>query len=96
MPYEDLEIQQLGVGASVNGIYRGQKALRVPALNDQPEVFVARVFLETGGGPIAVQVDEHAIAQIETLEVVDGDRIIVTRSAEDRYLVAKEGPPPER
>jgi hypothetical protein len=88
--YEDLDVSLLGVGATVNGIYHGQKVHRVPALNDQLEVFVARVFLEAGGGPIAVQVNEVAIAQIEALGAAEGDRIIVTRSAQDEYVVAKE------
>jgi hypothetical protein len=91
MECEDLDVSLLGVGASVNGIYRGQKVHRVPALNDQPEVVVARVFLDAGGGPIAVQVNEVAIKHIEALEVIDGDRIIVTCMAEDDYLIAKEG-----
>ena len=92
MELEDLDVSLLGVEESVNGIYRGQKVHRVPALPDQPEVFVARVFLEGGGGPIAVQVNEVAIAQIEGLQVVEGDRIIVSRLAEDTYVVAKEEP----
>jgi hypothetical protein len=91
MEYEDLDVTLLGVGASVNGIYRGQKVHRVPALNDQPEVVVARVFLDAGGGPIAAQVNEVAIAHVEALGVVDGDRITITRSAQDAYVVAKEG-----
>jgi hypothetical protein len=90
--YEDLEILLLGTGESVNGIYHGQKALRIPAVNDQPEVVLARVFLETGGGPVAVQVNEEAVGQIAALDAVDGDKIIVTRLAEDRYVVAKEPP----
>jgi hypothetical protein len=88
--HEDLDVSLLGVGASVNGIYRGQMVHRVPVLNNQPEVFVARVFLDAGGGPVAVQVNELAVALIDGLGVVDGDRIIVTRSAQDAYVVAKD------
>lgn len=90
MDYEDLDITLLTVGSSVGGIYRGEKERRVPAFQDQPETFLARVFLETDGGPAAVQVNERAIAQIEELGVNDGHRIVVTRTAENDYLVARE------
>jgi hypothetical protein len=88
--YEDLDISQLGVGSTQSGVYRGQKVRRVPAFDDQPEVFLARVFLETAGGPMTVQVDHDAISHIEALGVVDGDRIIVTRLTEDDFSVARK------
>jgi hypothetical protein len=92
MEFEDLDIAQLAIQGSASGIYRGQKVHRVPAFENQPEVFLARVFLDSAGGPIAVQVDEHAISHIEALQVVNGDRIIVTRLTEESYSVAKEVP----
>jgi hypothetical protein len=89
--YEDLEISQLGVGDSVNGVYRGQRVHRFPAFKEQEPELLARVFLDTDGGARAVKVDELAIEQIEILEVVDGDRVIVSRLSSDEHLVAKEG-----
>ena len=88
--FEDLDISQLAIQMSFNGIYRGQKVHRAPAFGDLPEVVVARVFLDTAGGPVAVKVDERAIAQIEALGVVEGDAIIVSRLAEEDYSVVKE------
>jgi hypothetical protein len=90
MEYEDLDITQLAVGSSVAGFYRGEKKHLVPAFGDQPETVLARVFLEAAGGPVAVQVDEPAIAQIGELGVNDGHRILVTRTTEGDYLVARE------
>jgi len=92
MDYENLEISQLGVGNTLNGLYRGQRVHRFPAFNDQEPQFLARVFLDTAGGPVVVNVDELAIEQISVLEVSDGDRIIISRLNDDRHLVAKEGP----
>jgi hypothetical protein len=90
MEFEDLDIQQLSVGASQNGRYRGHKVHRVHAIADQPEMVLARVFLEAPGGPAAVEVDEAALERINVLDVDDGDSIIVTRIAQDDYSVAKE------
>ncbi len=90
MDFEDLDITQLAIQGSASGTYRGQKVRRVPPFEDQPEVVLARVFLDAAGGPVAVQVDERAIGQIEALQVVNGDRIIVTRLTEENYSVAKE------
>jgi hypothetical protein len=90
--HEDIEISQLVVGATLEGIYRGQKVHRFPAFHDETEEFIARIFLDTGRGPVAVQVDEHAIQHIDALRVVDGDLIAVTRSTDHAYQVAKEVP----
>jgi hypothetical protein len=90
MDYEDLDITQLAVGSSVAGVYRGEKKRVVPAFGDQPEAVLGRVFLETDGGPVAVQVNEPAIVQTDELGVTDGHRIVVTRSTESDYLVARE------
>jgi hypothetical protein len=88
--FEDLDITQLSIQGSASGIYRGQKVRRVPAFAEEPEVFLARIFLDSAGGPVAVQVDEHAIAHIAALQIVNGDRIIVTRLTEENFSVAKE------
>ena len=91
MDYENLEISQLGVGNTLNGVYRGQRIHQFPAFSDQEPQFLARVFLDTAGGPVVVNVDEIAIEQISVLEVSDGDRIIISRLSDDRHVVAKEG-----
>jgi hypothetical protein len=73
-----------------SGVYRGQKVHHVPAFGSEPESILARVFLEAAGGPVAVQVGEGAITQIEALGIVKEGRLIVTRVAEDNYRVVKE------
>jgi hypothetical protein len=88
--FEDLDITQLSIQGSATGIYRGQKVRRVPAFGGEPESILARIFLDAPGGPVAVQVDEAAIALIESLGIVDGDRIVVTRVTEENYRVVKE------
>jgi hypothetical protein len=93
--HEKLPILQLNVGANIRGAYRGQKSHTVPAIEEQPEVFLARVFLDTAEGPAAVEVNRQALAHIEALKAVDGDSIIVHRVAEDSYHVVKEVPDPE-
>lgn len=48
------------------------------------------MFLDTGGGPAAVQVNEQAIEQIKALHVADDDPLIVTRIGADQYEVVRE------
>jgi hypothetical protein len=88
--FEDLDITQLSIQGSASGVYRGQKVRHVPAFGSEPESILARVFLEAAGGPVAVQVDEGAITQIEALGIVNGNRLIVTRVAKDNYRAVKE------
>lgn len=90
MEYEDLDISQIVVGANVRGAYRGEKTHTIPAFGHEPERTLARVFLDTGGGPAAVQVNEQAIEQIKALDVTDDDPLIVSRIGEDQYEVARE------
>jgi len=90
MDFEDLDITQLAVGSSVAGVYRGDKKSVVPAFGDEPEKVLARVFLEADGGPVAVQVDERATGQIHDLGVNNGHRIVLTRTTESDYSVARE------
>ena len=90
MEYEDLDISQIVVGANVRGAYRGEKTHTIPAFGDEPERTLARVFLDTGGGPAAVQVNEQAIEQIRALDVADDEALIVSRIGEDQYEVVRE------
>ena len=90
MEYEDLDISQIVVGANVRGAYRGEKTHTIPAFGDEPERTLARVFLDSGGGPAAVQVNEQAIENMKALNLTDGDALIVIRTAEDQYDVADE------
>ncbi len=90
MEYEDLDISQIAVGANVRGAYRGEKTHTIPAFGDEPERTLARVFLDTGGGPAAVQVNEQAIENMKALNVTDGDALIVSRIAEDQYDVVRD------
>lgn len=69
MSFEEMDITQLPVGARVAGFYRGQDVRTVPAFGDQPEAILARVFLDADGGPIVVQLDDRAIAQLAALGV---------------------------
>jgi hypothetical protein len=94
MGYEDLEITQLGIGDTLNGIYRGQRVHQFPKFKEQEPELVARIFVETAGGPVAVQVDEASIEQIRQGEIAEGDRIIVRRATEDLHLVTREGAEP--
>ena len=91
MEYEDLDISQIVVGANVRGAYRGEKTHTIPAFGDEPERTLARVFLDSGGGPAAVQVNEQAIENMKALNVTDGDALIVSRTAEDQYDVVRDG-----
>jgi len=91
MGYEDLEITRLGIGDALNGIYRGQRVHQFPKFNEQEPEFVARIFVETAGGPVAVKVDEASIEQIRQSGIVEGDRIIVRRPTVDLHTVASEG-----
>ena len=90
MEYEDLDISQIVVGANVRGAYRGEKTHTIPAFGDEPERTLARVFLDSGGGPVAVQVNEQAIENMKALNVTDGDALIVSRTAEDQYDVVRD------
>jgi hypothetical protein len=94
MDYEELEITRLGIGDTLNGIYRGQRVHRFPKFNEQEPEFVASIFLETAGGPVAVKVDEASIEQILQAGIAEGDRIIVRRATEDLHWVAREGAEP--
>ena len=71
MEYEDLDISQIVVGANVRGAYRGEKTHSILAFGSEPERTFARVFLDTGGGPAAVQVNEQAVALIQALDVAE-------------------------
>ncbi len=90
MEYEDLDISQIVVGANVRGAYRGEKTHTIPAFGDEPERTLARVFLDSGGGPVAVQVNEQAIENMKALNLTDGDALIVIRTAEDQYDVVRD------
>jgi hypothetical protein len=57
MSYQDLEISHLRVGGHVAGGYRGQKTHTIPAVDEHPDQFFARVFLDTDAGPRAVEVN---------------------------------------
>ena len=75
MEYEDLDIAQIVVGANIRGAYRGEKTHRILAFGSEPERKFVRVFLDTGGGPAAVQVNEKAVAQIQALDVAERWRV---------------------
>lgn len=90
MGYEDLDISQIVVGANIRGSYKGQKTHTIPAFGNEPERTLARVFLDTGGGPAAVQVNEQAVERINALDVAEGDALIVSRIGEDQYDVVRD------
>jgi hypothetical protein len=87
--HKDLPIKQLPFGANERGVYRGQRVFSVPAIEDQPEIYQARVFLDAEGGPVAIEVNEDAIRQVKVL-ATDGDSIIVQRPAADRFIISRE------
>jgi hypothetical protein len=83
---EELPIKQLVLGEKVRGAYRGFRQQPVPAVDDKPEVILARVFLDIADARVAIEVDQHTMSQVRSLDMQDGDPITIERR-EDTFDV---------
>jgi hypothetical protein len=90
MEYDQLEMEELPVGAQLSGFYRGEKFTAVPGEEGMPEEVTGRIYVETEDGPRAIAGGGHLEAQSRALDLSDGDRIILARTTADTIQLVKE------